>query len=298
MRVFVTGATGFIGSATVAELVDNGHEVVGFARSDDAVRALLAAGAKVHRGDLDDIDSLRSGASGSDGVIHLAYMHRAQSPAIASAADRLAIETIGDALAGSNRPFAVTSGTALLAQGRLVTEEDSYDSAPQPPERAASERLARTFVERDVRVSIVRMPPSVHGKGDHGFVPRLIGIAREKGVSAYVEDGSNRWPAVHRLDAAVLYRLALEKAPAGACLHGIGDPGVPLRDIAEVIGRHLQLPVRAISKEEAAEHFGGFSRFVSIDNFASSAITEELLEWHATQVGLIEDLEEGHYFTG
>ena len=297
MRVFVTGATGFIGSAIVRELLEAGHSVTGLARSDQAAANLAAAGAEVHRGSLTDLDSLRAGAATADGVIHTAYIHDfspAGDPAGAARTDGRAIEALGETLAGSGKPLVVASGTALLAPGRPATEEDKMpDDTPHP---RVSEQVALRFAGRGVRVSAMRLPPSVHGQDDHGFVPALIGIARAKGLAAYVGDGSNRWAAVHRLDAARLFRLALESAPAGARLHAVGDEGVPFRDIAEVIGRHLSLPVTGISRAEADAHFGGFALFASMDVPASSVITQQRYGWRPAQPGLIADLEAGHYF--
>ncbi|MGR6974973.1 SDR family oxidoreductase [Streptomyces cynarae] len=298
MRVFVTGATGFIGSAVVSELIDAGHQVVGLARSDKAAASLTAAGAEAHRGTLDDLDSLRSAAAASDGVIHLAYMHDFSEYARAGTADLRAVETIGAALDGSGKPFVVTSGTMVATPGRLATEEDAADpKAPALP-RIASENATIALAEHGVRSSVVRLPPSVHGPGDGGFVPTVIASARDKGVSAFVGDGANRWPAVHRLDAARLFRLALEAAPAGSRLHGAADDGVAFRDIAEVIGRHLNLPVVSVSGEEADAHFGWLAAMASTDNPASSDLTRKLLGWDPTHPTLIADLEEGHYFEG
>ena len=297
MRVFVTGATGYIGSAIVRELLATGHQVVGLARSDTAAAALKAADAKVHRGALDDLDSLRDGAAAADGVIHLAFNNVSETTDFAASAqiDLRAVETLGAALEGTGKPFVITSGTLLLASlGRLGTEEDVADLALP---RVASENAVIAFARRGVRSSVVRLAPSVHGEGDkHGFVPSLIGIARAKGVSAFVGDGSNRWPAVHRLDAARLFRLAAEAAPAGSRLHGAGEEGVPFRQIAEAIGRQLKLPVVSVAAENTGDHFGFLSDFVSFDNPTSSTLTQELLGWRPEGPTLIADIEQGHYF--
>ena len=293
MRVFVTGATGFIGTAVVRELIDAGHQVLGLVRSDSATKSLVAAGADVHRGSLEDLESLRSGAAAADGVIHTAFIHDFSNYGPAAEADRRAIETLGRALAGTDRPLIVTSGTLLAQrQGALAIEEDAHN--PNFPRK--SEEAALALAARGIRASVLRLPPSVHGNGDHGFVPRLISIAREKGVSAFIGDGLNRWPAVHRLDAAHLYRLALEKGSAAARYHGVADEGVATREIAEVIGRQLNVPVVSKSREEAADHFGWIALFFGIDGPASSALTQERLVWRPVQPGLIADLNAAHYF--
>jgi nucleoside-diphosphate-sugar epimerase len=306
MRVFITGASGWIGSAVVPELLGAGHQVVGLARSDASAAALAAAGAEVRRGTLDDLDVLRETADASDGVIHLAFKHDLAFTGDfqgAADADRRAVEAIGDALAGSDRPLLVASGTLGVAPGRLASELDGHgpDAAMAtfgggPQTRWETAELVLSLSSRGVRSSIVRLAPTNHGEGDNGFMATLVGIAREKGVSGYVGDGTSRWTAVHRLDTAHLFGLALEHAPAGSTLHAVADEGVAIRDIAEVIGRHLGLPVASISREDAGEHFTWMAGFIALDSPASSALTRELLGWQPTQPGLIADLDEGHYF--
>jgi nucleoside-diphosphate-sugar epimerase len=307
MRVFVTGASGWIGSAVVPELIGAGHQVTGLARSDASAAALAAAGAEVQRGTIDDIDVLRSAAAASDGVIHLAFKHDiAFSGGFqeAAASDRRAVETFGEVLAGSDRPFLIASGTLGLSVGRPATERDGHDAGEARDAMAegartrweTSERVL-SFASRGVRSSIVRLPPTNHGYGDNGFMAALVGIARDKGVSGYIGDGTNRWPAVHRLDSAHLFRLALDKAPAGSTLHAVADEGVPIRDIAEVIGRHLNVPVVSISPEDAGQHFTWLAGFLGLDSPASGTLTRELLGWQPAQPGLIDDLDKGHYFS-
>lgn len=293
MKIFVTGATGFIGSEVVTELIDAGHKVLGLARSNAGAESLASSGAEVQRGSLEDLESLRSGAAASDGIVHLAFIHDFNNYGPAAETDKRAIEVLGSALAGSDRPLVVTSGSLLVQrQGPLATESDP----PVPDFPRQSEAAAQALAARGVRASSVRLPPSVHGDGDHGFVPHLTQIAREKGLSAYVGYGANRWPAVHRLDAARLYRLVLEKGSAGATYHGIADEGVPTREIAEIIGRKLNVPVIGKSGDEASEHFGWIARFFAIDGPASSARTQQETGWRPTQPGLIADLERGTYF--
>jgi nucleoside-diphosphate-sugar epimerase len=294
MRVFVTGASGFIGSAVVPELISAGHRVLGLARSEAAAKAVADAGAEVLRGDLNDPRSLQAGAAESDGVIHLGFIHDFDNFAASIETDRRAIETVGGVLAGSGRPFVFASGVAALLPGRMATEEVPFDPSLHP--RSANAVVALGLAERGVRVSAVRLAPTVHGAGDHGFVKRLVDIAREKGASGYVGDGQNRWPAVHRFDAARLFRLALEKAPSGAVLHGVADEGVPARTIAEIIGRKLGLPAVSIAPDAAGAHFGWLGRFFAMDQPASSALTRERMGWTPTHPGLIDDLEAGHYF--
>ncbi|MFD4501582.1 SDR family oxidoreductase [Streptomyces sp. NPDC058457] len=295
MRVFVTGATGFIGSAVVRELLGAGHQVLGLARSDAAEAILKEVGAEVHRGDLNDVDGLRIAADTTDGVVHTGYNHDFSDMPGALRTELGVLQALGDALAGSGRPLVVTSVTGLLAPGRLGTEEDEPDRAGPGAHRAQAERSALALADRGVRVSAIRLP-QVHGVGDHAFVPHLIGIARDRGVAAYIGDGTNRWAAVHRFDAARLYRKAVETAPAGAVLHAAAEEGVPLRGITQVIGRRLDLPVVSLAPEEATDHFGWLARFVGNDNPTSSAATRERYDWQPEQPGLLADLDQDHYF--
>ena len=292
MRIFVTGASGWIGSSVVPELLSGGHRVVGLARSDASARAVADLGAEVLRGDLNDTEVLRAGALESDGVIHLAFVVPSVSEA-ATQTDARAVETFATTLAGTGKPLVVSGGT-LTVPGRVATEHDELVAAGPIAARITNMKAALAAADRGVRSSLVMLPRSVHGAGDrHGFIPQLIAMARARGVSGYIGDGSSRWPAVHVKDAARLYRLAVEQAPAGAVLNAVGDEGVPVREIAEAIGRHLNLPATSLP---AAEYEGMFVRLLTTDMPASSAITQELLGWTPTHPGLIEDIEQGHYF--
>ncbi|MFF7636666.1 SDR family oxidoreductase [Kitasatospora sp. NPDC008050] len=303
MRVFVTGASGWLGSAVVPELIDAGHQVVGLARSEESAATLTKTGAETLRGTLDDLDVLRDAAAACDGVLHLAFKHDIAFSGDfqgAAEADRRAVDTFGEALAGSDRPFVIASGLLGVSPGQVATERDGHELHGTPPTgleiRHATAEATLALASRGVRSSVLRLPPTCHGEGDGGFVPSLIGVARAKGVSAYVGDGSNRWPAVHRLDAAHLFRLALEQAPAGSTLHAVADPGVPFRSIAELIGKHLDIPVTAISPDQATGHFGFLGALAALDSPASADLTRTQLAWQPTRSNLLDDLDQGHYF--
>ncbi|WP_420962750.1 SDR family oxidoreductase [Brucella sp. IR073] len=297
MRVFVTGASGFVGSAVVNELLTHGHQVTGLVRSETGADSLAETGAEVVRGTIEDLDLLRAEAAKADGVIHTAFNHDFSKFAENCEVDRRAIEALGSALESSDRPLLTTSGMAHLAQGRLATEDDT----PPPPSAhfpRASEAATAAVAARGVKATVVRLAPSVHGEGDHGFVPILIRIAREKGRSAYIGEGTNRWPGVHRLDAARLYRLALENGAAGGPFHAAAEEGVSFKEIATIIGRRLDLPVVSLTPEEAADHFGWFRIFAPLDAPASSTRTRATLGWEPQGPGLIEDIEKAGYFVG
>jgi nucleoside-diphosphate-sugar epimerase len=294
MRIFVTGATGWIGSAVVPELLAAGHEVVGLARSDASVAALAERGAGVHRGDLDDLDSLRAGVAAADGVVHLGYNHDFSAMGDAAQTDLAALTALGEALEGTGGPLVFASGVVGLATDRPGTEDDRPDPAMHP--RVANAAAALAFAERGVRPVAVRFAPTVHGAGDPGFTAVLVAIAREKGVAGYIGDGSGRWPAVHVLDAARLVRLAVEDAPAGSVVHAVAEEGVPTREIAEAIGRGLDLPVASVPADRAGEHFGWMATFFGMDAPASSALTRQRMGWEPTQAGLVADLDAGYYF--
>ena len=294
MRVFVTGASGFIGSAVVQELITNGHQVLGLVRSDKGAQALKEAGAEIHYGSLEDLDSLRRGAEAADAVAHLAFNHDFSMYQENIETDRGVIAALTDALAGSGKPFVSTFGLGLLAPGKAPTEDDAANPAMNP--RGALEPVALAAADRGVRASIVRLPPTVHGAGDHGFVPMLIDTARQHGFAAFVGDGANRWPTVHRLDAARQYRLALETAASGTRLHAIAESGVAMRDIAQTIGEGLGLPVQSITSEAAASHFGWMATFVSMDAPGSSRLTQERFAWRPQELDLLTDMRQNGYF--
>jgi nucleoside-diphosphate-sugar epimerase len=304
MRIFVTGASGWIGSAVVPELLEAGHEVVGLARSDASVQRLQAAGALVQRGDVDDPAGLARAAADSDGVIHLAFQHEVAfggNFAAAATADRRAVEAMGAALAGSDRPFVLASGVAGMTIGRVATEDDGLVPSAELRANPAGNRQATALLTLSlrgvgVRSSVLRLAPTVHGDGDHGFIATFVALARQHGVAGYVGDGANRWPAVHRSDAARLARLAVEGAPAGSVLHAVADEGVPFREIAEAMGRGLGLPSASVAPADAIEHFGPLGHFVGLDSPASATVTRQLLAWEPTGPTLIEDLEKDYYY--
>ncbi len=304
MRVFVTGASGWIGSAVVPELLGAGHEVVGLARSEQSAQRLEAAGAIVQRGDLDDPEGLARAAAAADGVIHLAFQHEVAWSgdfAAAAAADRRAVEAMGAALADSDRPFVLASGMLGLTAGRVATEDDGLVPGAEVRSNPAGRRSATALLTLSlrgtgVRSSVLRFPPTVHGDGDHGFVSTLVDVARRRGIAGFVGDGANRWPAVHRSDAGRLTRLAVESAPAGSVLHAVGDEGVPFRQIADVMSRHLDVPTTSVTPADASQHFGHLGHFVSLDSPATAVVTREILDWEPTGPTLLEDLEQGHYF--
>jgi nucleoside-diphosphate-sugar epimerase len=318
MQVFVTGASGFIGSAVVQELLAAGHQVSGFARSDSSAQALIRAGAQVRRGSLEDLDSLRRGAAGADGVVHLAYLHDLAYLSVRAClrvflggnpgqialrfvqagalADRQAIEALGSALAGSDRPLVAAFGTLGMTPGRLATEDAAHDHQSLGGGRSASEHTMQALASRGVRTSVIRLPPMVHGVGDHGFALRLYKAARKKRASAYIGTGQNHWPLVHRLDAARLFRLALEQGAAGGTYHGVAEEGVPFREIAEVIGRRAGVPVVSTAPQQAGAYLGFLAQLAGTDNPASSALTQERLGWHPTGPGLTSDLDQPGYF--
>lgn len=296
MKVFVTGATGFVGTGVVQELLANGHQVLGLARSEDSANKLIAAGAEAHQGDLNDFESLKSGAEISDAVIHLGFVHDFTRFAEMCELDGKVIETIGEALLGTEKPFLITSGTALFSKDGLTVETDR---SVNPHPRIATENAADAVAAKGVKVAVIRLSPSVHGKGDIiGFVPTLIRIAKEKGKSAVINGGENFWPAVHKLDAAKLYRLALEKPfESGTRYHAVGEQGIPFKDIATCIAEKLEIPVVSLTDEAAAEHFGWFAHFAKLNNLTSSEETKSALGWEPQHPTLMEDLKSGVYFS-
>ncbi|MBO9556246.1 SDR family oxidoreductase [Cellulomonas sp.] len=296
MRIFVTGASGWVGSSVVDELLAAGHDVTGLARSDASAAALDRRGVAVHRGDLDDPGSLRAAAEAADAVVHLAFKHDFTDYAGAGRTERAVVEAFGDALAGTGKTFMLASGLAGAGLGRPLTERDPSPHVGPDALRGGSEALALSFVDRGIRPVALRFAPTVHGEGDHGFVAQLVRVARETGVAAYVGDGTSRWAAVHRLDNARMVRLALDKAAAGSAVHGVAEEGVPSRAIAEAIGRGLGLPVVSVAPEDALAHFGWIGGFFSLDVTASSDVTRETLGWDPTHPTLLEDLDAGYYF--
>lgn len=296
MRIFVTGASGWIGSAVVPQLLDAGHTVVGLARSDESAAAIEAAGAQARRGSLEDPAGLRAAAEDSDGVIHLAFIHNFLDFGASVQADLGAIEAFGQALEGTDRPLVIASGTLFVAPGAMATERDGVDPRTPAQGRALSAQITLSLADKGVRSVVLRLPPTVHGEGDKGFIARLIAADREHGSAGYVGDGANRWNAVHRDDAASLIRVAIEIAPAGSVLHAVDDEAVPLRSVAEVIGRHLELPLQSVPADQALARFGWLGTMLSADAPASSALTRELTSWAPKGPNLLEDLEQGHYF--
>lgn len=296
MRVFVTGASGFVGSAIVKELIGAGHQVLGMARSDSSAQQIIKAGARVHRGDLDDLASIQQGAAGCEAVIHTAFNHDFSQFKVNCEADRRVIEALAAVLAGSDRPLIITSGIGLLNYGRIVTEDDVPPAGSDVIPRVASEEAATAAAAKGAKVYIVRLPPTVHGEGDHGFVPIIIDMAKQNGGSVYIGEGKNRWPAVHRLDAAVLYRLIAELRPSQKVYHAVAEEGIPFRDIAEAIGEGLHLPVMPKTGKEAETHFKWFTHFASLDCPASSVKSRKALNWQPVQAGLLEDLASKFYY--
>lgn len=296
MRIFVTGATGFVGSAVVKELIDAGHQVIGLARSDESAKLVIAAGAEVYMGSIEQPESLRNAAAAADGIIHTAFNHDFSKFNENCKNDRGIIEVLADALVGSNRPLVITSAIGILPKGQMVTEQTMPATGPAAHPRAASEEAADAAAKRGVHVSVVRLPPSVHGEGDHAFVPTLINIARQKRLSVYAGEGQNHWPAVHQLDAAKLFRLALEKGQTSARYHGVAEEGIPFHEIADVIGHRLNIPIMSKPAKEAAEHFAWFAHFAAMDISASSVETQTTLGWTPKQIGLIADIGRAHYF--
>lgn len=294
MRVFVTGASGFVGSAIVKDLLTAGHQVLGLARSDSSAQSLLNMGAEVHRGDIYDLESITSGAASCNGVIHTAFNHDFSKFKENCDTDRLVIRALGSALAGTDKPLVITSGIGLIHQQRMVVERDSPPPASEVP-RAATEEAAHDAAAVGVRTYIVRLPPTVHGKGDHGFVPMVIGMAKEKGESVYIGEGHNCWPAVHRFDAAAVYRRIIEQLPEQKVFHAVAESGVPFREIAETIGRGLRVPVVSKMAEEAEAHFTWFMRFATIDSRASSDLTKSVLSWTPVEVNLIDDMNANYF---
>lgn len=300
MKIFVTGASGWIGSAVVPELIGAGHQVIGLARSDESAKQLEGAGVEVVRGTLDDIQILKDTAAASDGVIHLAFKHDVAfiqgDFAAAALADRQAVEAFGEALAGSDKPFVLASGIIGINPGQVATEQDGLESKEAMNPRMETAHVALALADKGVRTSIVRLAPTVHGEGDNGFMLTIASLAKKNNQAGYINDGANRWPATHRLDAAVLFRLAVEKAPAGSVLHAIAEEGVAMKDIVAAIGEGLSVPVVSISADDASKQFGHLAGFAGLDSPASSDATRKLLGWEPTHATLIEDIKSGYYF--